>query len=292
MAKINREFLVPYLQNICAVELQIKKLGEDIARTVAAVERIEKECACNRPYRRIAEKERLTLEDVGGLFVTGFVLMVIALILCGIFGWFKSPLSLLAFFIPFIVPFIASSWMRSSEQKEQQEYYDHEYYEALALYKRKEQEWQNAQPRIQEIQKERQELQSALADAFMLREQLYDVNIIPMQYRNIYVAVYLHQYFSTGLADDLDMVLQTFILEEIKVKIDKVIALQTESILNDRIMIANQQKSLEAHRDHQIYMENKARQIASSMEEQTTYLSMIEANTSANAYFAAACYYK
>ena len=104
-------------------------------------------------------------------------------------------------------------------------------------------------------------------------------------------AVYLYRYFSSSREDDVDSVLKTFILEEIKAKLDQIISMQSEIILNQERMMANQRTSLEAQRQHQQYMESKARQIASSIDEQNTYMEMTAANTAATAYFAAANYF-
>ena len=124
-----------------------------------------------------------------------------------------------------------------------------------------------------------------------LLTKLYDVNVIPAQYRNIYVAVYLYEWFSTSMADDLDHALSMFVLEEIKERLDRVIANQTEQIINQQLMIANQYRSQEMLQQHNEEMVSKLEQINASNEERNRYLGMIEGNTAAIAYFSAAEYF-
>lgn len=125
-----------------------------------------------------------------------------------------------------------------------------------------------------------------------LLEQLYGANVIARQYRGLYPAVFLYDWFSTSGADDLDNALNMFVLEQIKAKLDQIIENQAEIILNQRMIMANQHQALAEQRSHNAYMREKACQISASMEEQERYLSMIEGNTAANAYFTAAAYLK
>lgn len=183
-------------------------------------------------------------------------------------------------------------WSRRAEAKANEESAEYEYQKAMEKYKACQQALERRAPEIRQLENTFTYYQQELSKAKQLRTNLYNVNIIPLQYRNIYASVYLYRYFKTSLSNDIDAVLQTFILEEIKAKLDEVISLQRESILNQRILIANQYAAIEAQNEHNAYMESKARQVASSIEEQTVYLNMIEADTRANAYFAAANYFK
>ena len=122
--------------------------------------------------------------------------------------------------------------------------------------------------------------------------EVYGANIIPRYYRNKYVAVYLYDFFSTSRSNDLDMALNIFVLEQIKDRLDVIIETQQEQILNQRMIMANQRKSIEEQREHNAHMRKKACRIAADVEEQNQYLAMIESNTAATAYFAAANYLK
>ena len=120
--------------------------------------------------------------------------------------------------------------------------------------------------------------------------RVYNANVIPYQYRNMYASVYLYDYFSGSREDDLALALNTFVLEQIKERLDVIIEQQSEMILNQRIMIAKQEKTIQLQQAHTAMMQNKLNQIVASNEERNQYLRMIEGNTAATAYFAAADY--
>lgn len=123
-------------------------------------------------------------------------------------------------------------------------------------------------------------------------KDVYNANVLPLQYRDVYAAVYLYDYFSNSRSDDLDQVLNTYVLEQLKDRLDQIIENQRVSILNQRLILVNQQKALEEQRKHNAFMRSKARQFSRSVEEQNQYLRMVECNTAATAYFAAANYLK
>lgn len=66
----------------------------------------------------------------------------------------------------------------------------------------------------------------------MLIQELYSVNIIPSRYRGIYGVLYLYDWFGTSQADDMDKALNVYVLEQIRDRLDKIIANQAEMILN------------------------------------------------------------
>lgn len=123
-----------------------------------------------------------------------------------------------------------------------------------------------------------------------LLKKAYQANIIPGRYREMYAAVYLYDWFSNGLSDDLDMALNTFVLEVIKDKLDIIIKNQAEELINQRIMIANQQKSMEQQERHHRELMGKLDEIQTTEEERNSYLQMINANTATSAFYAQATY--
>lgn len=136
------------------------------------------------------------------------------------------------------------------------------------------------------LENEETSFEEKMEKIFRLRDNVYGVNIIPSNYRNLYAAHYLYQYFSSSDADDIDMILQTFVLEEIKDRLDDILERQTEMILNQRAMIANQEAANAAMAKRH---EQQMKQIASLNENaknQTKYLSMINANLAVSNYFA------
>lgn len=142
------------------------------------------------------------------------------------------------------------------------------------------------------IESEIGKLNNEIKHTQRLLDDAYRVNIIPTHYRNKYAALFLYDWFNTGGSDDLDMALNMFVLEEIKEKLDMIIRNQSTIILNQRIMQAQQQKTIEQQNEHNRLMRNKLDQLCISSQEHNRYLSMIESNTAATAYFAAADYLK
>lgn len=290
MAKFNREFLVPYLRDVCAVELQINRLIKQRDNIKSQI--------CGIEYREAEEEPILKQAKIGqgwikaflGVWI-GFTIVMIIPACFAAFVYSNRSGAIAYLIVPLIFAFPVGliSWLYSLRRKNKRnQQYQMEYQQALFTYEqamRKEAIVVNSLPNL------RQRLNGCTVEihkAQQLRNKLYSANVIPVQYRNIYASVYLYQFFSTSQADDIDMTLQTFVLEEIKARLDKVIQLQTETIINQEIMIANQRASMEAQQQYQSYMKAKAKEIAGSIDEQNAYLSMIEGNTAATAYFAAA----
>lgn len=101
-------------------------------------------------------------------------------------------------------------------------------------------------------QEERQNLYEKYQESDKILTEMYTINLIPQQFRNIYAIYYLYDYLSTSQSN-LESAMLHFNLEEIKAKLDKVIAQQQEIILQQSIQIAQndemiaQNKKLIAH---------------------------------------------
>ena len=118
----------------------------------------------------------------------------------------------------------------------------------------------------------------------------YNVNIIPRHYRDIYTAVYLYDWFSTGMSTDLDHALSMFVLEEIKAKLDIIISKLDDVLINQSHIISNQERAIAQQEADNKRLMNKLNDMQATEEERNCYLNMIESNTRATAYFAAADY--
>ena len=128
-----------------------------------------------------------------------------------------------------------------------------------------------------------QEIQQKLADA-------YNVNIIPNRYRTIYYAYYLYDYFSSCQETDLDKIIQTMLLDQIIAKLNQIIAQQTETILNQRMILAKQDAQMEAlQENHNAHLRSLA-QIEQNQALQTNYLDMLDTNTRITNFFVTADY--
>lgn len=290
MAKFNREFLVPYLRDVCAIELQVNRLSREQAHIKNQIWGIDHRKAEEEPILKRAKIGRGWIKAFLGVWI-GFTITMIIPACFAAFVYSNRTDAIAYLIVPliFALPVGLISWLYSFRRKNKQnQQYQMEYQQALFTY---EQAMKKEAIAVNSLPNLRQRLNGCTVEiqkAQQLRNKLYSANVIPVQYRNIYASVYLYQFFSTSQADDIDMTLQTFVLEEIKARLDKVIQLQTETIINQEIMIANQRASMEAQQQYQSYMKAKAKEIAGSIDEQNAYLSMIEGNTAATAYFAAA----
>ena len=88
------------------------------------------------------------------------------------------------------------------------------------------------------LEQQRQYLVKRRKEAAELSKDLYDINIIPSRFRNIYPIAYLYDYFSTSREDDLDKIIQTMLLEKIIEQLKSVIGKMNEALENQREQIA------------------------------------------------------
>lgn len=292
MAKYNREFLVPYISDVCSLHIAKQKLNRKIAELHKQVQECQISYAPARP-------ELGNTENIG--------CGTVASILFGAF-WFLGPIVArlvegpppdgMSFFVFIMMVFggvILFLTIKSIvERKQHNDIVNSANSRALRRYQEEcaEMEKENAARRalVPELQQRiayyNQEYQKIEA----LLEKMYDANVIPLRYRDMYAAVYLYDWFIYGSSDDMDMALNTYVLEEIKDRLDVVIRNQATMILNQRCMIANQYKSLEMQEQYGEQMRQKLNEIHATQEEQLKYTEMIESDTSALVYLAGAEY--
>lgn len=300
MSKLNREFLVPYLQDVCALYMADLEVCAKMFGTQKEILILQRGEEIEPPAKPKHE------ESLGGFgcLVSGIGLfLLIAPIVClfaSIFdpsvteGQRKLMIFLAFFCIPMGLFLFVPIRKEEHETKKTNKELDRQYKEAVRQYEIEERivsaRNEEARKKIHGLNKQINDLSEERKRIAKTLDTVYAANIIPSHYRDMYAAVYLCDFFSTSRSDNLDMALNTYVLEQIKDKLDVIIEKQRESILNQRLMLANQQKSLEEQRAHNAYMRQKVYQIASSIEEQNQYLAMIEGSSAATAYFAAANY--
>lgn len=298
MAKYNRSFLVPYLEDICSLHLYKNKL---LKRTNTVQQQIDSINCGTAGFKPTPPK---TGNDgpffpIVGLIVLAVGALVFYLAVCDSDSFLIELLQCFDGFIIAIALFILGAGVYTMYKdfsieaenkkidKENEEIYKRnlERYNQAAVYDTSRRN--SALPGLQnELAKCKREISSANS----LLEKAYSANVIAKQYRDIYVAVYLCKYFKSSGEDDVDSVLKLFVLEQIKARLDIVIAQQSETIVNQRAIMAQQDAAIAQQNRHNAEMKQYAQQIASSQEEQRQYLSMIETNTAATAFFVTADY--
>lgn len=296
MARYNREFLVPYLHNICALYLVMEKMTQMANYKEDVIEEYK-----NPPKMLPPTEPEYVSESIGGLGLVG-ILMAAGSIMAMCNGQTSSygmdstlngmcVIMCIVGVILFIIGVDNSKQganCNSTLQKQYEEEMD-AYRQRLI---RAEVVHQKNLQEIQRLENEVDMLDAQCDKAEEYLELLYSANVIPGKYRDMYAAVYLYDWFSTSGADDMDHALSMYVLEEIKSRLDRIIENQAEIILNQRIAIAMQQKSIQMQREHNQMMRQKLDKLQATEEERLQYDRMIEGNTAANAFFAAANYLK
>ena len=289
--KINRDYLIPYLNDICSLHLAVKKLEKLEAGCWHESRRIRANAEESVPVPKL---ESVSNNGTGGCAFNclgGLVAFMAFPLFFASLGA-DSPWMLL---LPLGVAIAGVLIVQFGKNMD-----FHETYELQKRNEKKQLQYQqqvevaklSVEEDVQRLREKELFYKDEIDRVNGILESIYGLNIIPRTYRNIYAAFYLRDWFATGISDDLDMALNTFVLEEIKERLDRIISNQEMMILNQRIMIANQNKSIEQQERHNQVLRSKLDRIQASNEERNMYLGMIEANTRADAFFSAATYLK
>ena len=294
MATYDREILVPYLQNVCSLQLLKKRLEDEKAHIESFIAE-QKVLAQQGTTPDVPQPRHVSAS--GGW---------IPLILLGIllFGMF-SGYSLISFFVLLqelsagdlimllifqaigivsLIFLVIKPIGYFANAKRLNKYNQEEYLKASRrAAEAQEEEKAAARKKIQNAGRSLGICKDRLEEVEKQLQQVYSANIIPKTYRNIYASIYLYEWFSTSAADDLDHALNMFVLEEMKEDLDLVIHNQTAAYLQQQAMISHQEASAEM-------LSRRLEQLQISADEHARYSRMIAASTSASAFFAAANY--
>ena len=295
MSKYNRDFLVPYLENLCALHLAHRKVNHDIDKLKREIN------SCNRGISLPSAAEPEYENIISGK--NGFQLILVLITFFGSLFMFSLAKSLGGFvggFVNIIAWFaIISSilgilvfFSNSRDISRKNEKLELDYKERI---KKREKAKKMNESLLAAVPQKKKTLDSLYDEKTKIRDlltQAYNVNVIPLQYRDIYAIMYLYRWFVGGREDDVGAALAVYVLEEIKAKLDTIIENQSEIILNQQIERAERMKSFEAQERHHAEMCDKLDKMQVTAEEHSQYLEMIESNTKATAYFAAAEYFR
>ena len=277
MAKYDRALLVPYFQDICSIHLSIKKTKEKIEKERRKIQKIR-----NNAIGEVAKPEMETVsqnEPTLGALALGLIsalwngAIAFCAGLCALVGAYAIPI----YSYKKCKNENAAANERNAAKKEE---YEREKQAAL----------NDAKPVVRKVERQIKFYKEKIEEMESLLTDLYSANLIPKRYRDLYSAVYLEDWFSNGCSDNLDIALNTFVLERIKDKLDVIIQYHAEELINQRIMIANQNKSMEQRERHHRALMSKLDEIQATNEERNCYLQMIEANTAVDSFFAHASY--
>ena len=292
MANYDRRILVPYLRDVCSVEMLCRKLEQDVAYYRREADKYAQ--WANRTYADPPKPDRINY-SMGDESASAGAPVFVIIILVGI--WLCSVPFLCILGIPAILYGLLGVWVMLSENHDAKRKGDERFQHDMEVYRK--QVEQNRQWRAQKsgwkassdkLRAKQNQAEKNLDMAKTLRAKLYSVNIIATKYRSIHAAYYLYDYFSTSRETDLDKIIQTMLLEEIIQRLDKIIAQLQDVLLNQRRQIAIQDSQnrmiAENHREEMKRIANMEK----NQELQLDYQHMIERNQEVTNFFLAADY--
>lgn len=289
MANYNREILVPYLRDVCSAELLCEKLLRECGEYEKNIN-WAKEMLARKPYKISPP----VMKDFSGGGMEGLGYFFLGVVLLGV-GAMLGIGGIIILGIPgAIVLFAGSSASSEATERKEKAYADaRRAYSEKAEYNRKlEEDTPGWTKWLRENEQEHARLSSQLEAAETLRQQLYDVNIIPGHYRDARTACYLYTYFNTCRETDLDKVIQTLLLDDIKQRLNKIILQNEEVILNQRYQMALEERQLDQiNENHQEQMKRIA-QMEQNQELQIDYQNMITKNQMVTNFFLASDYFE
>lgn len=297
MANYDRQIIVPYLQDLCAMECilrntekDIQACNDNIARTQSSIQKI----------RGLHTPQRPEQEGSMPTWIVGLV-VGIPLIVFGLWFWLGLNGNILAdllgigavlFGAIMIISLLGVSHDLKKESSQKYAEKMREYSRVMMENNLIRSELPALNSSLTRYHQEMSQLQTVKNNVKSLLEKMYDVNIIPRQYRNIYAAYYLYDFMSTSRETDLEKVIQTFVLEEIKQRLDNIIMQNNQILINQRVQLAMQeQQNRMVAENHREEMRNIAR-LEANQELQLDYQKMIAANQEVTNYILAEDYFR
>ncbi|MBR2047555.1 MAG: hypothetical protein IJ960_03065 [Oscillospiraceae bacterium] len=287
MSSCNREFLLPYLLNLCALHL----VEEGIEGEIAAWEREKRNLNQDNLPQPPEKPEYQKLDDGRHIARCLLCAIVTLAVVCwiilrarrlGEINW-DSILMICGMWAA-----LAAMWFSALKKEHRaaqiNESLEREYHQRMLEYDSLleiaeaslQAELDYAERRIMEWELEKGVVQKLLRDA-------YGADVIPDPFRGLYHAVYLYDWFSTTQSDDLDDALRVYTPEESKKRLEAIIADQAEEILDLRMKLAHENPPSEG-------LLTKLLQLGKAPEERLREIQMMESNAAATAYFLSAEY--
>lgn len=289
MANYDRRILVPYLRDVCSIELLCSRLEKEISRCNNDIQHWTNAASQKIIDPSFPWKSNFPVTDLGSDIGCAVIFGIIALVGLKI-GWNIIGIGLMLFGGFFVLIFLLS--ILSNYQDRHIKFLN-----AVERYKECVENNQKMRAKIPQYkdalsssQQELATLKSRLDEARKMRSKVYSVNIIAGNYRNKYAAYYLYDYFRTSRETDLDKIIQTLLLEEIKEKLDNIIALYEEMIFVQRYQVALQEQQNKAISDNHIRELQQIARLERNQQLQIDYQNMIAQNQQLTNFFLAADY--
>ncbi len=273
MAKYNREFLLPYLKSLCAIEFA--------GYTLFGIGQLEQEEIDELRLGKHDRKNPKPLLDIVpiftfdrvGFFIFGvlFLLYVFksedastyssgTMITLAVIGLIPALISLLCIVVSTLKNVISTKK------------YSHE----MEIYREIEAEnEENKKHDISISEKRKAIIDAEYEQVINIRNEVYNVNVIPRKNRDISAAMYLYDLFSSSQKNDLDLALDQYDEDELE---DELI-----DLVHQQLELTNKQNRMDALKDRELppeerqsaVMQRKLEQMNVSDEEKSIYSQMI-----------------
>ena len=294
MACYNHEILVQYLRDVYSMELLRNKVQSQLSSLNTRIE--NDKCMISLfQQKSFPISQDVEEPSFGGIFV----LWIVPLIICIFLTVILVDIPIIGFLFPYVCTLAGLFWtaITLGSYPYEVKSYKESSKKAQEDFKFKVSDYENQQSRASACQADLNQIiptyNNTLAQLQEIKQNLtdaYSVNIIPNRYRTIYYAYYLYDYFSSCQETDLDKIIQTMLLDQIIAKLNQIIAQQTETILNQRMILAKQDAQMEAlQENHNAHLRSLA-QIEQNQALQTNYLDMLDTNTRITNFFVTADY--
>lgn len=290
MACYDRRILVPYLRDVCSVELLCSYLQNRVEKCEHDIKKFNHLIS----WTQFLEdpKPPRAAERKGFSFPIAFCI--------GVVLWRFSTLSAFVFIGKWTIIFgglfqlVAMYNTFASNRKRQKEYEDalKQYNTVCRNNKTERNKIPKYQTELETKQAELRRLSEQLHECQKLRSDVYDVNIIPSKHRDIHAAYYLYDYFSSSGENDMNEIIQTLLLDEIGLKLDEMIAQNGETLLKQRYQLAMQElQNQSVAEQHRAELQQLAER-EQNQKLQRDYQSMIAINQQVTDFFSAIDYFQ
>lgn len=289
MANYDRRLLVPYLQDVCSSELLCSHIEKEIDQCNYNISSLNN--ALNQRFEEPCRPQKSSFGDLDAVGDWFWLIVSIGAVLLGL-AFNRGILAKIFIIGGSICVIILASCIYSGHVDKENRYANalDQYYRTLDAIKQEKDKFPQYRNSLYQRQQELSLLMQRHAKAKNLRSKIYSVNIIPSKYRDKYAAYYLYDYFSTSRENDLDKIIQTLLLDEIKQKLDKIIAQNEEIALVQRYQVALQESQNKAIAENHREQLQQIAQLESNQELQLDYQRMIAANQEVTNFFLAADY--
>lgn len=287
MAGWNRDFLMPYLQNVCSLHLVLRKIEQKMRKINYLIFEAENGPAVEPPQRRecVSEKNRVyyTLTAVG-CAVTAFCVMFLLLNILGEtrFGLIWTAAGIVLGVLLLVLPQLLANHRQKINFR-----IDAEYTRAYEQYRQAVEEAEERRAKtVAKLKQRLQELEQQNKQADSLLQMAYAVDLIPMAYRNIYYAVYLYEWICTSRSDDLDQALRSFDPETGKAKLEHIIVNQTDAILVHTRAVAAQYRTFVMQKQQELTLRARVAELVCGEAQREVYNTIVDVILAVGAFFA------